>query len=677
MSPENNDIPNYDEIFTSDNDNTNKDVNFNQYSQSNSLKFSKEYGDLLPSFEMHNSMFNRTLNEDVAPGYQESLNETVISSNCISDSIPSTSDMTLNSNDFVLNNLHKLQKIDLPFEVNVTLTKNSLNVGTPYEKENPLRQYYPGEMVYGFITFENKSKVDLPFEMLLVSLEGDIGVKHPKTRDIIKKKIVIMYDLEASYNYLPVDTYCNNCNMYDPRDNTQIGFKSRVLKPGIIVKKFFKFKIPTFLLDDTCSEQFPEHLKIPPSFGLDIFAFKNGIYDLDVEPHLGYSKLQYPGSPIKVNDYVLPGEFCSYHINVQIIGKKLEIYKQFYKQNTTHSYDFIFLKNVEYHFRVGRLPESNTFKLNYGSTKNQIEAIEKIAIETQEVLTEREMLQKVNINDIYQQDEIIFSSSGKQKVALNMNPDKYIPKQPIDKSYQKSALLKFKKDLFSKLNGELVISVKMEAGATVKSFLPKLMENQLTNVPYNENYMKSAIPVANLELVFKPTDNSDKLPTSLIFKPKMIAMGVNSVFHIPFIIDDDYLLDNGDVIKQNFKKFALYYQNIGDLMKKLKVGIPKTTSALLKGMAYLRYNETIIPDIFKCHSFEFKREDWDYDSNTNSYKVSLKIPLEFNIENNVSYPKALLSTFQTCKMARLYKIQFDISPKKGKNFESYFPITVI
>lgn len=675
MSPENSDVPTYDEIFTTEKD-ANQNIEFSQNYRSNLLTFSKEYNDLLPSFEMHNSMFNRTLNEDISPGYQESLNETVISSNCISESSPST-DITLNSNDFLLNNLHKLQKINLPFEVNVTFTKDILKVGVPYEKENPLRQYYPGEMVYGFVTFENKSKVDLPFELLLVSLEGDIGVKHPKTRDLIKKKNVIMYDLEASYNHLPVDSYCNTCHLYDPVDNTHIGFKSRVLKPGVIVKKFFKFKIPTFLLDDTCTEQFPEHLKIPPSFGLNIFAMKNGVYDIDIDPDLGYGRLRYPGSPIKVNDYISPGEFCSYHIKVQIIGKNLEIYKQFYKQNTTHLYDFIFLKNVEHHFRVGKLPESNNFKLNYGSTKDQLDAIEKVAIETSKVLTEREMLQKLNITDLSQQDEIIFSSSGKRKITSEMHSDIYSLKLPIDKSYQKNISLNFKKDLFSKLNGELFISVKMDSGSTVRSFLPKMMENQLTSILLNENYMKSSCPNVNLELVFKPMDKSDKLPTSLTFKPTMIAMGINSVFHIPFIIDDDYLLDGGDVIRQNFKKFALYYQNIGDLMKRLESGIPKTTSMLLKGMAYLRYNETIIPNVFKCHNFEFKKDDWVYDSDKNSYKLNLEIPLEFNVQNILRNPKALLPTFQTCKMARLYKIQFDISPKKGKNFKSYFPITVV
>lgn len=639
-------------------------------------EFSKDYSDLLPSFEMHNFMFNRTLNEDITPDYQESVTDTVISSSHQIDAISTTDPDLIHSGEFVLNNLHKLQKINLPIEVNITLTKDVPQVGIPFERENPLKQYYPGDMVYGFATFKNKSKVNLPFEMLLVSLECEIGVINPKTRNQCIKKLIAMYDLEASYNHLPVDTYCNTRGRYDPIDNTHVGFKSRVLEPENVVKKFFKFRIPTFLLDDNCDEQFPEHLKIPPSFGLNLTSMKYAASTIHIDPHTGYGRLQTIGSPIQVNDYALPGEFCSYFINVQMIGKRLDAYKQFYTANTTHLYDFIFLKNVEHHFRVGKSPDSNDYRLDYSSTKNQLELMEKTAIETIEVLTEREMLNKIDVTDITQQDEIIFSSSGKSKVATIPPADRFWEKRPLTKSYQTSTIMNFKKDFFSKSSGELTISANMEATATIKSFLPKLMENKATSIFFNEEFMMSSTPV-KLELTYKPFDNSSKFPTNFSFTPSMISIGVQSVHNIPFIIDNDYLLEDSDQIKLKFQKFSLYSQKISDMMKANNAGILKTTSDMLKSMAYLRYKEIHIPQIFKSYSIEIEKSKWIFDKNSKTYKTSVTIPLELDIKNILANPKALLPSFQTCKLARLYKIQLNISPKRGKTFKSYFPVTVV
>lgn len=89
---------------------------------SDKANISNEFSDLLPSFEMHNFMFNRTLTDDLPPAYQESITDTVGSSTQYSESVP-FSEPALNPANFVLNNLHKLQKINLPFDVRVTLTE--------------------------------------------------------------------------------------------------------------------------------------------------------------------------------------------------------------------------------------------------------------------------------------------------------------------------------------------------------------------------------------------------------------------------------------------------------------------------------------------------------------------------------------------------------------------------
>lgn len=646
---------------------------------SDKANVSNEFDDLLPSFEMHNYMFNRTLTDDLPPAYQESITDTLTSSTQHSESVPSLDASTLNPANFVLNNLHKLQKISLPFDVKVTLTEKLPQFNMPYERRNPLKQYLPGEMVFGFAVFENKSTISLPFEMLLVSMECEVGVTHPKNNRQIIKKVLKMYDLEASYNFLDSDSYACPCDMLDPSDNTRLGFVSRVLEPGVRVKKFFKFRIPHTLLDDKCSEQFSEHLKLVPSFGLNAHSLGNTASAIDVDSHLGYGRLNRAGSPIKVNDYALPGEFCSYFINIQIIGKRLEAYKQFYTRNTTHQYDFIFLKNVEHYFRVGKNVEALQSSPAYGPTTEQLKVIEKTAQEAIEVLTEREMLKEIDITNIYDQDEIIFSSNGKAKASSDTLCHSSVEKQPLDMAFKDLLKFNFKKDLFSKINGELTVLCKLDRGTTAQSFLPKMMEIKDISVLTNEEFMKHSSPVLNLELTYKPSGGKGdkKLPTSICITPVMIAVDVQSALNIPFTIDDDFIRQDAELIKAFFKKFSLYYAKIAEMMVKLETGIPKTTSELLKGMAYVRYSEIKIPNVFKPVNLDISTHQWGFDSESQSYKFKTKVSLEYDVRNVLLNPKALLPSFQSCNMARLYKINVSIAPKRAKAACAVYPVTVI
>ncbi|ODQ48808.1 hypothetical protein PICMEDRAFT_14338 [Pichia membranifaciens NRRL Y-2026] len=644
---------------------------------SDKANISNEFSDLLPSFEMHNFMFNRTLTDDLPPAYQESITDTVGSSTQYSESVP-FSEPALNPANFVLNNLHKLQKINLPFDVQVTLTEKLPQPGLPYESRNPLKQYFPGDMVYGFVIFENKSDTSLPFEMLLVSMECEIGVTHPKNKRQVKTKVLRMYDLVASYNFLYVDYQNTQCNMLDPSDNTRIGFRSRVMDPGTRVKKFFKFRIPQTMLDDNCEEQFPEHLKIVPSFGVNIYNLNTTAAAINIDPHLGYGRLDRTGSPIKVKDYALPGEFCSFFINIQIVGKRHDAYKKYYTKNTTHQYDFIFLKNAAHYFRVGKVAESPRSTSNYGSTADQLDLIEKTAQEAIEVLAERKMLKDIDITNIHHQDEIIFSSSGKIKASTDDLCNQSTEKLPLDLSYKQLMTFKFKKDLFSKLNGQLTVICKMDRAATLKSFLPKMLEVNPTSVLLNEEYMKVNSPVLDLELTYGPLVSGDKkLPTSLYITPTMIVIDVQSAFNIPFTIDGDFIRQSVDENKTRFKKFAMYYAKIGASMLELGTGIPKATNELLRGMAYVRYEEIRIPNVFKAVNIEVPPNSWVLESETGTYKFKTKVSLEYDVKCILMAPKTVIPSFQSCKISRLYKIHVGVTPKRAKTESTVFPITVI
>lgn len=638
--------------------------------------------DVLPSFQMHNFMFNRALTDvslsnDLLPEYEESVSDTIASSAGLSYDQNST--LTLDPAKSLLNNLDKLQRINLPFEAKVTLTKEIPVFDKPYVKENPLKTYYPGEMVYGFIIFENISQYHIPFEMFLVSMECEIGVKNPNGDGNIKKKIMTMYDLEASFNILGVDEYDVNHNRFDPVDKARLGFEKRSLDPGSKIKKFFRFKIPNYVLDDCCSDQITEHLKTPPSYGLNRTIWKDTASSIKVNPVLGYGSLGSSGSPILANDYALGGEYCSFFINAQIIGKKLEEYKPFYTKDTTHQYDFIFIKNVEHYFRVGKSQLNDTeFNHSTGTTIDQLESFERTAIEAMEVLSEREMLQKIDITDRRTQDEIIFSTSGKRKSCIEEN-EKCLSKLQISNEYSDSMEFEFKKDFFSKVNGKLKVTCALSKDATIESFSPKLLESKPINILQNISYMKAVSPTLKLDLTYVPTESTEdisKLPKSIVIKPNIISASFQSPYCIPFNIDKDFLLNDYKTIRQNLACFPLYFNKLHQMMRDSGNRIPKSTYDLLRGLGYCKYDEFQISNVFKPHTVDLS-DSWKFNAETGFYHCSTEISLELDVKSILATPKVLLPSFQTCLFARMYKVRFDISPKKSKLTSTTFPITVI
>ncbi|KGK34475.1 hypothetical protein JL09_g6376, partial [Pichia kudriavzevii] len=137
-------------------------------------------------------------------------------------------DPTKNPNLLLLNNLDKFQKLDVPLDIQIVLTKSIPKIGSPKpERENPLRQYRPGEVVCGYIIIENKTKEPIPFEMLLVSLEGNMTITNPaKPHELIRKKFLKTYDLSACFHYGCIDLASQNVSentFIDEFDQTYLG----------------------------------------------------------------------------------------------------------------------------------------------------------------------------------------------------------------------------------------------------------------------------------------------------------------------------------------------------------------------------------------------------------------------------------------------------------------------
>ncbi|GMM48226.1 ubiquitin-ubiquitin ligase [Pichia kluyveri] len=439
-------------------------------------------------------------------------------------------DPTKNPNLLLLNNLEKFQRIELPIHIQVVLTKNIPKLNVKSERENPLRQYRPGDIVCGYVLIQNKSNEPIPFEMQLLSLEGELLVPHPTNPDeIIKKKFLKTYDLSACFHYGCIDLQGVSFDKTkDDVDNTQIGFgNDRTIMPNIVHKKMFAFKLPNYLLDTSCFDQLPNHLKLPPSFGVDRTAFNGYGKSIKVNPLLGYGRLDRYGSPIRSMDFANEGQAISYSIKCQFIGRNLDFYKKFYTHETKHNFDFIILKSVDYFFRI---ETSNCFDEQlidnpHGevSTAKQIQIIEKMVTDKLNEILERTNLKHIGIEDPRKQDEIIFSSLPSSKKSTPLNSSELTPtltdtKTSItdDTGFTRLKNISFVKDFFNKVEGDLSISLSMHKNAQIKSLKPKQFTSRkrtsslssLTVSPVSSN-SASATSLANLNTSFSNTSLSN------------------------------------------------------------------------------------------------------------------------------------------------------------------------
>ncbi|GME77376.1 unnamed protein product [Ambrosiozyma monospora] len=398
----------------------------------------------LPSFEMHNYMFNRTLldteyirDERVSPppAYDEQAfqqaSTTVPPDHVLSEArVARFVDPTTNPDILVLNNLELLQSLKLPIKLTIVLTKRLPLRNVCSERENPLKVYKPADIVTGYTLIENVSKGPIPFEMFLVSLEGTVTTKKFNTTSISDNKLtrvsfLKMYDLCACHHYGTIDAgpTADRCGEVCPETGAKYGLSDdKILKPGEKYKKLFMFKIPSVLLDTACEHQFPEHLGLPSSFGIDVESFKGDAGKIQVDKRFGYGHLDCIGSPVKTNDLSTYGQSISYSINVRMIGRHLDFYKQFYTDKTDHDFDFIFIRNVQHFFRVSTAGDDHNnnsdsawyFKSNFSSDE-QVEHLEKLCSNITEKMQLKRDLIVSGVTDPSEQQVIIDESGNDEK----------------------------------------------------------------------------------------------------------------------------------------------------------------------------------------------------------------------------------------------------------------------
>ncbi|GME87075.1 unnamed protein product [[Candida] boidinii] len=314
--------------------------------------------DVLPSFEMHNYMFNRRLDEksinlDSLPQYDEISRCMTNRSRRLAEAVTHTAvseGQAIMNEDIVADNFDKLQNVNAPLDIKFTLTKKIDSFMKPAAKESPFREYHPGDIVTGNVVVENKSDRPLQFEMLLVSLEGEMQV--PKKSDngklgYVKKTFLRTYDIRACFHLASIDhiEYCKQVDV----DGTQIGFAGSAILPGVRHKKFFYFKLPNELLDNICEEELLHHfIDLPPSFGNqeDSCAVNSTstIHYLNdkkttIDRNTGYG-LNPSNNHFITNDLNPKGVSVSYSVNLRVITRRDNYFKQFLGINNARNHNY-------------------------------------------------------------------------------------------------------------------------------------------------------------------------------------------------------------------------------------------------------------------------------------------------------------------------------------------------
>lgn len=235
----------------------------------------------------------------------------------------------------VLDNIDKLpHSRSSPLSIEIYVTKDVPVPNTSNELETKLKEYSSGDVVNGYIIITNTLDKDVDFGLFTVSLECTVKAIYLQSEPhnnhvhhkVLLKKVLKMYDLNASYNYGVIPSSAGityGLHEIDALDGSTMGLpNNRILKANRKYKKFITFKFPQMLLDNSCPHNVMRHTMPPPSFGIDNTAFFDRASTISVNKALGYGFLNYRGSPVKVRDYAFDDISVSYTIEAKFIDKQ-------------------------------------------------------------------------------------------------------------------------------------------------------------------------------------------------------------------------------------------------------------------------------------------------------------------------------------------------------------------
>lgn len=231
----------------------------------------------------------------------------------------------------ILANVHKLDDLleksnhlASQLDVKIVFTDDVCQKGVkPTIIDVANREYHQDDYLHGYVTMTNRHSEAIPFDMVYVIFEGSLvvvqssnGLKdhdHPPT----VFKFLNMPDLFASWTFANIDRLVTDegnphdwcVGETDPYDNTTLSIDAkRLFQPNVTYKRFFSFRVPDRLLDDTCDvHNLDAHCELIPTLGHPVsFSSPRRIQE--------YSEK-------RLKDFSFMDTFISYSVSTKIIGK--------------------------------------------------------------------------------------------------------------------------------------------------------------------------------------------------------------------------------------------------------------------------------------------------------------------------------------------------------------------
>ncbi|CAG87012.2 DEHA2D09108p [Debaryomyces hansenii CBS767] len=616
----------------------------------------------------------------------------------------------------ILANAHKLpnlnrsdNKICQDLEIDMKVTEKVCQKGVKPTIIDPSEyEFKQGDYIHGYVTMKNKSPVPISFDMVYVVFEGMLVVleNNRGLMDVKKPskvhKFLTMLDLFASWSYANIarlstddgDPHDWCYGETDPYDNTVLSIDvKRFFQPNVTYKRFFTFKIPEKLLDNTCEEHtFSIHTEIPPSIGISrtsttpssLLVSNNG----------------------QIKDFSILDTSISYSVNARVIGKASD-----YK----HSLDrdqYVVAKEATCSIRV--IPQNSINYIHYNNPRNQgnilyykafVDSI-KSKIEYGNALLNlpSEQRDAPDISPSVSRDGSFVKlrqlyTMADHEIKRELRPS---TKQFSDEIYQ--CLAPFKRKSLtgsSKTLGVISLSTPKEDYRTlyippVKFRKPnELYDNTKLTIPLDISYFhtKSSsgkeiqfpeVKYLKVELVAL-TMRSSKYPIPLEFTHEMC-------FKEQEIYDKKQEPENFDSIL--IKQFQSYLLKLKTLLTTLGSTIFKVETSLMKDINSLatlstKYINLQIPKYQlimkspKSHSshtsiatipweqLKSTHDDYSLYSKTFDLNIDLK---DCQMKGPTSHPPpgtsldhfTLVPTFQTCFMSRLYYLKIGIKINTGE-----------
>lgn len=589
------------------------------------------------------------------------------------------------------------------------------------------REYKQDDYLHGYVTMTNNYTEAIPFDMVYVVFEGALVVvqssngpkdqAHPPT----VYRFLNMPDLHASWTYANIDRLVTDegnphdwcVGETDPYDNTTLSIDAkRLFQPKVTYKRFFSFRVPDRLLDDTCDvHSLDVHCQLFPTVGHPVsFTSPKKVID--------YAEK-------KIKDFSFMDTFISYSVSTKIIGKASQYNYKVPKDK------FVLTKEVSVPIRVMPItiqqeyPEYWAKKVN-GCFKSFRETVEKKIEEGELVLLRQSSSSTASLTSLANHFNMLSSQTSRvsptgtneklrhlyQVSSVKSRPsktDELVVYQNLT-SYRKKTLTGF-----SKVLG--VFSLSTPKVKYVLNYIPPLgFRNPLQK--YNT---KLEIPL-DISYFYENTGDAQIPPDPKSVVCELIVLTVRSKKHfIPLEFNHEMCFQDHTVEDVSTKKileespnfdtivikpFHDYFHKLVSIMKKIGLDNDafKVETLLfkdIKSMAMLqtKYINLTVPDVkvasISSSSAGFHKNlatiPWQESQspvNPNYKFFTKQVQLHIDLEScclkgsNVAGSKSAFDTiclvpdFQSCFLARFYYMRISVKHKNGISQVVHVPVSI-